>query len=704
MQSVRAQIGDRATRAVLAVVRATKSWNGMVTHTPHGLPFDLVKSALQKYIRRGESSEAEWCAIEIDSLGVLDDADAMKAVRSSRTNVVAASLGEDCLDPSCILRVVDQFCALIDALGYRDSAAGMACFIRIVRELTAARKGRMASVVKMYALRLSMPQQWQDKWGAVTAPPPGKTFEALLEAGDMRAASVIPATPPSMVWRVMLETKGCTQHPLAHQAIVCLRRLHQGMPNFGEKTLFIWQAVYLCVAANRGYTFCGAHPPRRGDELELAREDERARGGDVVGDAGDVVGDAGVAGVAGVAGDVAGDAGDVVESYTHHLSDVGCADVEEVQRLRIADYCVDKHTKQGRAMGKTVVDFAIEGSKVENPNQDLLPRAPEMDQMEQMYMDSKTMAGGGSKRGATSASASASKKPRTCSRKDDGPQGAASVSAGSARVSPQSVPFVQPDDAALASANKLQERTCGNKPMTWSMVLGGKRVVLKPITSSSAQLQHVLAPMVVDACKAAFGLAATNVTPVKLRLTSSSKKGDVGAVGAVGADRYALERTSDMHLWIQMDLVEGARGGPAVMVTDCRRTVFGSPDLFQQYCKVACFRWLLRVSDFNPRNVLLGKDDTLYSIDEARVGSRTSVFGRVAKEQHDAMKRFPAALAAAAADITGDLDAKLARVAQALRGLKSAYAPSLDPDGIVAYMRTNAGLLTAQLTTLTATE
>ena len=98
----------------------------------------------------------------------------------------------------------------------------------------------------MYVRRKSMPQQWQDKWDAQTAPPPGKSFRALLEEGDMRAASIIPSKS-SMVWIDMYGSKGCREQPLARQAIRCLSELYDKMPNFEERDLFIWQAVYLCV-------------------------------------------------------------------------------------------------------------------------------------------------------------------------------------------------------------------------------------------------------------------------------------------------------------------------------------------------------------------------------------------------------------------------------------------------------------------------
>lgn len=72
------------------------------------------------------------------------------------------------------------------------------------------------------------------------------------------------------------------------------------------------------------------------------------------------------------------------------------------------------------------------------------------------------------------------------------------------------------------------------------------------------------------------------------------------------------------------DLVRGKDGGPAPMASTMVRDVVGDKRLFLQYIRIALFRGLFRVTDMNPRNVLVNADGNLVSIDENNAGTCAS--------------------------------------------------------------------------------
>ena len=50
-------------------------------------------------------------------------------------------------------------------------------------------------------------------------------------------------------------------------------------------------------------------------------------------------------------------------------------------------------------------------------------------------------------------------------------------------------------------------------------------------------------------------------------------------------------------------------------------------EVAKEIAKIAMFRGIFRVTDFNMRNILLENDETLVSIDEGDIGKRKGIFG-----------------------------------------------------------------------------
>ena len=58
-----------------------------------------------------------------------------------------------------------------------------------------------------------------------------------------------------------------------------------------------------------------------------------------------------------------------------------------------------------------------------------------------------------------------------------------------------------------------------------------------------------------------------------------------------------------------------------------KKKLLENQEVLKEIAKIAMFRGIFRVTDFNLRNILIDHDSSLVSIDEGEIGKRKSIFG-----------------------------------------------------------------------------
>ena len=92
--------------------------------------------------------------------------------------------------------------------------------------------------------------------------------------------------------------------------------------------------------------------------------------------------------------------------------------------------------------------------------------------------------------------------------------------------------------------------------------------------------------------------------------------------------------------------------------------------MMREYLKIGMFRGILRVSDFNPKNVLVRDDGQLVSIDEGDIGKRAAMFGPKNRGWLTKAAVTKDTVRAVLAEINSDKQAKKELIARTLRELK----------------------------------
>ena len=311
-----------------------------VTSTVSGCDFSEMKSSVQKAIRREDLKVAQSAIMEGLSLQLAKNANptVKKAKLTNLLNRLIISAFEDTFQMGIFKDLEACICDVDSARARDDNNNNMEIVCRSMSKmaaiLCAAKKGRLPSIVKIFALK-DVPSGFVSKYPVLASS--SMTFGELVAAKDLRAVRCLDKETEASVWPV-LKTEVAKyfpekSHPF-HEDLVSIENIWKALYKKKHRESYI--IVYHALAM-----------------LVLRDDDERGRDEMSI---------------------------ETFETFEHYIDKVCTTEYKFVP----PDYAIDVHTAKGKMQGKTTMDFAIDGSFVKD---ELLISSG----FRPMYIDSKKL-------------------------------------------------------------------------------------------------------------------------------------------------------------------------------------------------------------------------------------------------------------------------------------------------------------------------
>ena len=299
--------------------------------------------------------------------------------------------------------------------------------------------------------------------------------------------------------------------------------------------------------------------------------------------------------------------------------------------MEMDDYVVDMHCSLGRKLGKGKKDFAIEGSLV-------------IDEDKQFYVQEwrkrynsekfKPKVKKGKKK-KIKVNKKEEKVEEKVEKKEKKEKTAREIERaakykmikkmrGKANFDDleKDLEFIDAKNIDVDGIKLCTDLTCGNKVMCFEYE--GK--IWKEGRKSMYYNRDYC---VLDECKELFGLEKIGMKRVlsnfRLERSNRSKKSwvdnwkKVSWGPCVGDNKDAKNNV----VYCVMDKVE-----PGEEIGKHKKRMLSDRKLLKEFAKIGVFRGIFRVSDFNGRNVLTKGEDKLVSIDEGDIGKRLDIIGK----------------------------------------------------------------------------
>ena len=540
------------------------SWNN--------LKIDLVKSGIQKYIRRGDLEKAIWMTIELDLFSRLDGGKA-ESIRTNMINRIKVILVEEIFDWSVLQNVFVWIRKW--QLNRSNENKSRFYLLNIVKTLVESKKIRIISDSKAYLNQdniadklnnskynslFETKNEWDNNMerGVEWLKPTEmnnlllKEYFSrmlyLLEKKNMNAIywmnKIIQLDSKErryrrkgnvwLIWDYLLNVEYVKENPLFDTTILNLFELYKD--GLSEKMLFILSAILYHILEIDWDNDMGIEP--------LTNSQVR-------------------------------------QYYTTNM---------ELNKIELDDYIYDWHSGEGRKKGKNLIDFAKEGSLVENQdNRYLVPL------LRELYIDWKVYQ---------------TSLPKN--KKDKGKDKIKNTTTILENELENDLPFVSWDE--FQNIKLCMENTCGNKVMCMEASYKGREVVIKEMNQGFNYGRDCL---IVDESKELFGL--TKIGIERVRCDQIMRKIDKKKLSWV-ENCHLIEKPNTIYL-----IMNKFNGN----ILNKTKNWHLNNSLLKQYCKIGLFRGLFLVTDFNTRNVLLNPNTMeLCSIDENNIGNRKDILGK----------------------------------------------------------------------------
>lgn len=151
--------------------------------------------------------------------------------------------------------------------------------------------------------------------------------------------------------------------------------------------------------------------------------------------------------------------------------------------------------------------------------------------------------------------------------------------------------------------NLLDKTSTIDKPMTFKIKYNNKFYVIKRHISNDIDC------ILVDKCKSIFGLNEIGNMVLFSSFFDISKKNN----------KIFKNRKNICKTFLMMNYIENT-----TMISN-NLTVLENLSILEQYIKCALYRGIWRVTDFCAGNILISKNNSLYSIDENGIGKQKSI-------------------------------------------------------------------------------
>ena len=573
----------------------------------HGYKLDMLKSGMQKYLRRREFEKMTWCAIEIFKfeLWAKDDKERKmcKGIISNLLNRIIVMMDEELL-----------FCEVQNYLLLRkfiekfedDRENGGKFLVLICRTLTNSRLLRRASDIRGYwdyrvrfetekdAVELS-DEEYFDKFVECFERKDDECFKWMFKIfNGKKKGDVVRFRRKDniyMIWEYLFSRENVKGNGRYKEVLEYKLREFYKL-NRGERFMFLANSIDLVMKCDGKETiFVNVHISQICQELSRYEQD-------------------------------------FVEMYK-----------KSMEYLAIDDYTIDMHTSMGRKMGKNRKDFALEGSIVVNEDTEFLVK-----EWRDFYIKEKLDNPVRSKKSKKKA-----KKVEKVEEKKEVPEkvdeNKPEVKKTREQIRKEKYKRIKkmrgkPDfddleknlefvDAKTIDVNKIKlctENTCGNKVMCFEYQ---DKIWKEGRKSMNYNRDYC----VVDECKKLFGLEKIGMK----RVLSNFR-----------IEKMDKNQKSWVHNWHKVIIKDGDENvvycvmdkiDPGTEIGKKKKDMLTNRKLLKEFVKIGIFRGIFRVSDFNGRNVLIKEGGKLVSIDEGDIGKRVDILGGREKWLFKALNR-----------------------------------------------------------------
>ena len=605
----------------------------------HGYKLDMLKSGMQKYLRRREFEKMTWCVMEIFKfeLWAKDEKEKKmcKGVISNLLNRIIVMMDEELL--FCEVQnylILRKFIEMFES----DRKNGGKFLVLICRTLANSRLLRRASDIRAFwdfrirfgnekDVELS-DQEYFNKFVECFERKDDECFKWMFKIFNGKKKGDVMRFRRKdniyMIWEYLFSRENVKRNERYKELLEYKLREFYKL-NRGERFMFLANSIdFVMKCDGNDIVFVNKHISQIRKELSRYEQD-------------------------------------FVEMYK-----------KSMEYMTIDEYAIDMHTSMGRKMGKNRKDFALEGSVVVNEDAEFLVK-----EWRDFYVKEKLE------------NPTRSKKKRRIGKNKVEKKEEDEVAEIMLTLNPEKVEEKKEEvkktreeirmekykrikkmrgkpnfddlekdlefvDSKTIDVNKIKlcsDTTCGNKVMCFEYE--GK--IWK---ESRKSMNYNRDYCVIDECKELFGLKKIGMKRVlsnfrieKNDRTKKSWKDNWKMVSwgpCVGDNKdtknkvvYCVMNKITNCMWkvpmefgvIKHSIVYGAENGG---------NIGQNRALFKEFVKIGVFRGIFRCSDFNCRNVLVGLKDQiskqyLVSIDEGDIGKRLDILGGREKWLVDAL-------------------------------------------------------------------
>ena len=579
----------------------------------YGYKIDLLKSALQKYLRRKELSKMVWCMTELYLFKFADER--AMGVISNTLNRVKIFLDEEmCFDDweryLEVMRLIEMF--------DEKNREGLDILIKICKILIDCKMIRLSSDIKCYynlmvdkkGLKICDSNYDEKKILKYMKKEDDKKclelfgrFVDLFEKGSedccyyalkllkmeekekIKVGKRFRRSGPSyMVWEYLMDKCNGKNEECKKVVEYRLREYHKKR---GERPIFMTASIYMLL---------------KYDEIDWNR---------------------------------------VIDFNKYNCTSSELQNLlDNRKKLVIDDYCIDMHCSQGRKMGKNKRDFVLAGSIVvdeysrysrpewrklyieaglehaELVEKGILP--PKGRRMKKRIVEKKIeVEKKVEKKVEIKLEKLIEKKdPTTRAQQRSEKYKMIKKMRGKPNFDDleKDLKFIDSNDINKEKIRLCTENTCGNKVMCFEY--NGK--IWKEGRKS---MNYNRDYCVLDECKEHFGLKKIGMERIlsnfRIEKVDKSKKSWVD-----NWQKVMIKDGDEKVVYCVMDKIN-----PGIEIGKRKKEMLENRKMLKEFVKIGVFRGIFRVSDFNGRNVLIKGDDKLVSIDEGDIGKRLDIIG-----------------------------------------------------------------------------
>ena len=599
----------------------------------HGYKLDILKSGIQKYLRRRELRKMIWCVLEIYKFHLYSKTDKEKQMaKGIITNLINRLIIT--MDEELVYKDFNRYILLRDFINKfnNDRDNGEIPLILICKALFEAELYRFPSDVRAF-------WDYRFRYGNYQAKEIIKTYEEGLENDDQyfnKFTSCFQSNNDEMyywmfkifnrgrkgspvfrkkreniykIWKMLYELDYVKDNPTIIK-LFDYKLEEFNKKNRGERFMFMVNCIQLVRGNTELINLNNLNDLKQYYSLDSINEEECI--------------------------------------YWRNLSQ---------NKLEMNDYVIDMHTSQGRKLGKNRKDFALEGSTVINQElhcqvlyknwrdyyiQEKLDNPVRAKNKKNTKKSTKKLIiKNTSNNLKINISISISENSKTKSREElrSFKYKRIKKMRGKPKFEDLESKLEYINDINTDNIKLCSDMTCGNKVMCFEY--NGK--IWK---ESRKSMNYNRDYCVVDECKELFGLNKIGMKRIlsnfRLEKIDKSKKSwkDNWHKVMIGEDEekvvYCVMNKITNCMWkvpmefgvIKHSIVYGVKNGG---------NVGKNKELFKEFVKIGVYRGIFRCSDFNSRNVLVGLEadpcakQYLVSIDEGDIGKRLDILG--AKEK-----------------------------------------------------------------------